>query len=95
MPHLMIACPVTRHSVPTNRRVRREDLATIDLGTNIVERCPCCQGSHTRTIRNAYPAGTPHGATPGRRLRVCSCSRSAPPVRAGTRPALARTKARW
>ena len=38
MPHLMIACPVTRRSVPTNKSVRQEELATIDLGTNVVNR---------------------------------------------------------
>jgi hypothetical protein len=55
----MIACPVTRRSVPTNKSVRREDLATADLGTNTVNPCPYCRGSHTWTVRNAYPAGTP------------------------------------
>ena len=59
MPHMMIACPVTRRSVPTNTTVRREDLATVDLGTRVIERCPYCQGSHAWTMRTAYPAGTP------------------------------------
>lgn len=59
MAHLMIACPVTRRSVPTNKSVRPEALATADLGTNTVGPCPYCGGSHTWTTRDAYPAGTP------------------------------------
>jgi hypothetical protein len=66
MPQLMIACPVTRRSVPTNKSVRREALATADLGTNVVTPCPYCRGSHTWTIRNAFPAGTPAHLRPRR-----------------------------
>ena len=59
MPQLMIACPITRRSVPTNKSLRQEELATADFGTNTVSPCPYCRGSHTWTMRNAYPSGTP------------------------------------
>jgi hypothetical protein len=68
MPQLMITCPVHHRDLPTNRSIRAEDFAAIDLGTNTVGPCPHCGAQHTWTKAQAHLAvDRPRRMTPDQR----------------------------
>ena len=57
---LMIVCPRTRRSIPTN--VGERAASAMKPGeAREVGPCPYCGGQHTWTARDTFPLGRPRG----------------------------------
>jgi hypothetical protein len=58
MPLLMITCPKTRRSIPTNLVASPAELAAGDPAPRTIGPCPYCKGTHTWTLAQAFPVGS-------------------------------------